>query len=460
MEQSNDKDQKKKAVTEVNSFSIPNVFGEIKEKVSISINTPSKPSKAQIIKQAFNFHSQGNISEALKNYQYFVDQGFSDHRVFSNYGVILKNLGKLQEAEISTRKAIEINPNYADAHYNLGNILKDLGKLQEAEISTRKAIEINPNFTNAHLNLGNVLKDLGKLQEAEISTRKAIKLNPNYADAYSNLGLILDELGKLEESVFSFERAIKVNQNNINIRTNFSFILRDYIWSTQNNSSKRVRKIDELIQLENKKLKNKLEQCPFWFIDIPRTSSTSTQFMMWEQFGWPFGKQSKFVNGDLIHERSLVFPNHTPSIITKCYVGEKVWESLETFTIVRNPYMWCLSLWQLEINQDLKLKNKSFLQYLNILNENLKGDLKQRKIRQNTLRQTDYLLDQNGNLLVKKILKFEDRKNIKSYLESQGIAYNSQVHINKSKKYNHQINESEKKIIERIFYKDFEILGY
>ena len=181
---------------------------------------------------------------------------------------------------------------------------------------------------------------------------------------------------------------------------------------------------------------------------------------MWEQFGWPFGKQSRFVNGSLIHERSLVFPNHTPAIITKYYIGEKFWESLESFTIARNPYTWCLSLWQLEIKQDLKLKNKSFLEYLNLLDENLKVDFKQRKIRQNTLRQTDYILDQNGSLLVKKILKFEDRNNIKLYLESQGIAYKSQVHINKSKKYNHEISKSEKKIIERIFNKDFEILGY
>ena len=40
------------------------------------------------------------------------------------------------------RNAIEINPSYADAHYNMWNILRDLGKLQDAELSTRKAIEI------------------------------------------------------------------------------------------------------------------------------------------------------------------------------------------------------------------------------------------------------------------------------------------------------------------------------
>ena len=114
----------------------------------------------KIIHKAFKFHSQGNISEAGKYYQYFIDQGFKDHRVFSNYGVILKDLGKLKDAELSTRKAIKLNPDYAIAYSNLGGILQDLGKLKDAELSTRKAIKLNPDLPDAYLNLGSILKDL------------------------------------------------------------------------------------------------------------------------------------------------------------------------------------------------------------------------------------------------------------------------------------------------------------
>ena len=169
------------------------------------------PSKEQIINQAIKFHLKGNIAEASKYYQNIINKGCNDHRVFSNYGLILKDLRKLKEAELSTRKAIQLNPNFATAYFNLGLILKDLRKLKEAELSTRKAIQLNPNFAEAHLTLGLILKDLCKLKEAELSTRKAIQLNPDYAEAYWYLGNILSDNGELKEAELSTRKAIQLN---------------------------------------------------------------------------------------------------------------------------------------------------------------------------------------------------------------------------------------------------------
>ena len=198
-------------ITEFETCPVPFLLEEKKENIIITTNTPSKPSKEKIINQAFKFHSQGNISEAAKYYQEFIKQGFKDHRMFCNYGVILKNLSKSKEAELLYRKAIEINPNFAEAHSNLGVVLKNLGQLQEAELSCRKAIEIKPEFADAYSNLGNILKDIGQLKEAEISYRKAIEIKPEFADAYSNLGAVLNDLGKLQDAELSTRKAIEIN---------------------------------------------------------------------------------------------------------------------------------------------------------------------------------------------------------------------------------------------------------
>ena len=224
------KRDQKSAHSEVKIFSIPYNPGETNKNENININTNNnyQLSKEELINQALKFHSQGNILEAAKYYQTFINHDFRDHRVFSNYGVILQGLGKSQEAELSYRKAIEIKPDYAKAHYNLGNVLSDLGKLQDAEFSYRKAIEIKPDYAEAHSNLGNILKNHGKLQDAEFSYRKAIEIKPDYTEAYSNLGNVLSDLGKSLEAEFSYRKAIEIKPDFAEAHSNLGNILKNH----------------------------------------------------------------------------------------------------------------------------------------------------------------------------------------------------------------------------------------
>ena len=179
----------------------------------------------QIILKAFNHHSNGEIQQASKFYQLFLDRGFIDPRVFSNYGVICRQRGLIDQAYNLYRKSIELYPKEPEAYTNLGNILRDQGKLKEAEIYHRKAIKLRPNFAEAHSNLGTLLKDIGKLQEAEFSIRKAIEINPNYVDAYTNLGVILKALGQGENAELFIRKAVELQPNNPNSHLNLAIVL-------------------------------------------------------------------------------------------------------------------------------------------------------------------------------------------------------------------------------------------
>ena len=75
------------------------------------------------------------------------------------------------------------------------------------EISTLKAIELNPNFAGAHSNHGLIIREIGKLKEAEISTRKAIELNPNTPRVNETLGLILLEKKEYDLSLKYFSKS-------------------------------------------------------------------------------------------------------------------------------------------------------------------------------------------------------------------------------------------------------------
>ncbi|MBW3041039.1 tetratricopeptide repeat protein, partial [Prochlorococcus marinus] len=226
MEGSDRSKQGKNQVSTVTTFPIPYALEGFKENHT-SITNSSISSKEQIINQALKLHSQGNISEAKKYYQYCIDQGFSNHKILSNYGSILKDLGNLQEAKLATRKAIQLKPDYAEAYCNLGSILKDLGNLQEAKLATRKAIQLKPDFAIAHSNLGGIFIDIGNLQDAELAIRKAIQLKPDLASAHFNLGIILKDLEKLYDAELATRKAIQLKPDYTEAYTQLGNILRD-----------------------------------------------------------------------------------------------------------------------------------------------------------------------------------------------------------------------------------------
>ena len=90
-------------------------------------------SREALVKKAMALHKNGNIKGATSYYKKIIELGFEDPRVFSNLGVIYKNLGKLDEAEEVTRKAIQLDSKYVIAFSNLGNVLISKGKYEEAK---------------------------------------------------------------------------------------------------------------------------------------------------------------------------------------------------------------------------------------------------------------------------------------------------------------------------------------
>ncbi|MHB0925792.1 MAG: tetratricopeptide repeat protein [Gallionellaceae bacterium] len=145
-----------------------------------------------------------------------------------NQGNTLMGLGRLDEAETSYRRALQIRPDDVDAHYNLGNTLRSLGRLGEAESSYRRALQIRPDFAEVHGNLGNVMLEQGRLDEAEADYRRALQAKPGYVVAHYNLGNILHELGRLDEAEASYRRALQIRPDFAEAHCNLGKALHDH----------------------------------------------------------------------------------------------------------------------------------------------------------------------------------------------------------------------------------------
>ena len=168
----------------------------------------------QLIKTAFNLQAQGRKLEAAKYYQYLIKKGIKDYRVFSNYGIFLNEIGKHKEAKLELKKAISLNPKYANAYYNLAVLYINQENFKDAEILLKKAIKLKSDFAIAHYNLGFILKDMGRLKEAESFNQKALEGDPQLTDAYLALSTmqVNDTNQKWHDQLFS-ESLLK-NKNN------------------------------------------------------------------------------------------------------------------------------------------------------------------------------------------------------------------------------------------------------
>ena len=173
------------------------------------------------------YKALGQFQGAAKMFETAVNIKPNYAEAHKNLGITLKELGEFDAAVASLRKAIIIDSEYIDAHYNLAITFKDYDHFNDAVNSYKRVLEINPNFAEAHNNLGNVFKDLEQLDEAVKSYKKAISCNQNLSDPHYNLGVTLKKLRQLDGAVQSLNNSIIIKPDFANAHNNLGscFIL-------------------------------------------------------------------------------------------------------------------------------------------------------------------------------------------------------------------------------------------
>ena len=242
-------------------------FDEKKNLKTIKKKLQSNLSKDEIISKAFQYHLQGNIAEASKYYQFFINQGFKDHRIFLNSGEILKDLGRLKEAEIWMRKAISLKPDYAIAHNNLGNILRAKNKLKEAASCYCRAIILNPDLIKAYYNL---------------STLKATDENKIWQPKLFSESLIKNK-SKNDQFIIFFARAnILHNRKNYKASAKYLKLANQLKILIRPSNSASLIKNSKLLLIESSKAnlylkKEKNYPQSIFIVGMPRSGSTLTE---------------------------------------------------------------------------------------------------------------------------------------------------------------------------------------
>jgi predicted O-linked N-acetylglucosamine transferase (SPINDLY family) len=130
---------------------------------------------------------------------------------YNNFGNMLREKGRLDEAIAGYRRAVALQPDYPEAHNNLGNVLREARQPDAAMRSCAQAIALSPGYAEAYNNLGNALLDMGDFDAAAASFRKALAIRPDYAEAHSNLGNVLSAQQQPDAAIASYRAAVTIN---------------------------------------------------------------------------------------------------------------------------------------------------------------------------------------------------------------------------------------------------------
>ena len=113
----------------------------------------------------------------------------------------------LPGAEKQFKRALELNPRYAEAHSGYSRCLVELGRLEEALAECKLALELAPLDLDINMYLGWHYLHVRRVEEAIRQLQKTLELSPNFYRARVLLGMAYGQNGQLRAAIAEYEKA-------------------------------------------------------------------------------------------------------------------------------------------------------------------------------------------------------------------------------------------------------------
>jgi len=127
-----------------------------------------------------------------------------DATVYYNEAIDLYKQDEIEKSIELFQKAIELNPDFYEAHYNVSQILMSIEKNEQALKSLEKIHELKPDDTDTLYNLGRIEYKRGYLSKA----RSYLTKIPKNASQYASAHILIDKIEKRQQEL-NLESKIK-----------------------------------------------------------------------------------------------------------------------------------------------------------------------------------------------------------------------------------------------------------
>ena len=174
-----------------------------------------------LLQTALRQHQAGQLTEAERLYRAVLAAHPQQPDAWHLLGVIAFQAGQFDIAAERIQQAIALNSEAAPFHNNLGNVWKSQRNLAAAITSYRRAIQLQPHFADALNNLGVALQEHSADFETALACyAAALQQQPNCAEVFNNQGTALRRLGRLDEAIASYERAVLLRPDYVDALNN------------------------------------------------------------------------------------------------------------------------------------------------------------------------------------------------------------------------------------------------
>jgi TolB-like protein/DNA-binding winged helix-turn-helix (wHTH) protein/Tfp pilus assembly protein PilF len=111
------------------------------------------------------------------------------------------------------QRALQLNPNYSEAHHAYAELLMASGKNNEAVSEIERAEELDPLLPALRVNVGMVYSCVGRHDAAIEQLRNTTRLNPDYDVGYSGLGIAYLRKAMYPEAIANLEKALDMDKD-------------------------------------------------------------------------------------------------------------------------------------------------------------------------------------------------------------------------------------------------------
>jgi len=204
---------------------------EIAREIQAQIKTPNAPKLAQArpmnakALEAYlqgNYHLNGFTEEEIRKARKYFQQAIDADPTFAAAYAGLasaEGAGFNAHAEIAKRaaeRALELDPTLSDAWMTLAGMKADSWDWPGTEQYYRKAIELNPNNAQAHEELGEHLDAMGRLDEGLKECQIAQELDPNH----DHLSIALYDRRQFDRAIELMLMMLRQDPDNIELHHN------------------------------------------------------------------------------------------------------------------------------------------------------------------------------------------------------------------------------------------------